>query len=295
MIDQNQRLNVVYACDNTFVPLLAASIKSLEINSPGVIKDIHIVNDNISAKNIQKLKNSFNSQEINLIIHETKDVTGPTNNVPRFYGQALPSTTFYRLYVQNIVPKGTERVVYLDADMIVLEHLTKLWEIDLKGNILAAVQDPGIKTLGCSWGGGIKNYADFGYQSEDKYLNSGMLVIDLPAWIKNEVMEKALEVSVNHRKHLVYADQYCINAVIANRWLPLDSKWNHFVNNDEPGAFLIHYTGLKPIYTNYPYSKKYQDIFFQYLNKTAWKDMKLITITAQKIRLAKHFLRKLIS
>lgn len=295
MIDPNLRFTIVYACDNNFVPLLAASIKSLEANSPGVVKDVYVMNDKISAKNVEKLKSSFNSPELNLIIRDAEDITGPSNTVPRFYTKALPSTSFFRLYIEKIVPKGTKRVLYLDSDMIVLEHISRLWEIDLEGNIIAAVQDPGILTLGCAWGGGVKNYADFGYKSEDKYLNSGMLLIDLDKWVKEEVMRKTLEVSQNYRDSIVYADQYCINAVLANRWLALDSKWNHFVNNNEPGAYLLHYTGLKPIYSDYPYSKEYQDIFYKYLNQTAWNGMPLRSKADRMFGMVKQFLRKVIS
>lgn len=292
MISTDKRLSVVYACDNNFVPLLAASIKSLEINSPGSQKDIYIIDDGISPVSRKKLIDSVNTDEITLKFLLVKDVVGKIT-IPYFNNAALPVTTFFRLFVHTFIPASTERVLYLDSDMIVLGDIAELWDIDFKDNIIAAVQDPGIKTLGCSWGGGVRNWAELGYQSEDKYLNAGLLLINLAKWNEFDVCTKALDAAVKYQKHIVYGDQYCLNAVLANRWLELDPEWNHLVSDDKPGAKLLHYIGNKPIYTNYTYSQKYRDIFFDYLSKTAWKDFKMVGGLTRRIRMIKRFVRKI--
>jgi lipopolysaccharide biosynthesis glycosyltransferase len=293
MTSTDKRLSIVYACDNNFAPLLAASIKSLEINSPGSQKDIYIIDDGISATSRKKLISSVNTDEITLKFLLVKDVVGKIK-IPYFNNAALPVTTFFRLFVHTFIPEGTERVLYLDSDMIVLGNVKELWEVDLGNNIIGAVQDPGIKTLGCEWGGGVRNWKDLGYQSEDKYLNAGLLLIDLKKWNEFDVCTKALDAAVKYQKHIVYGDQYCLNAVLANRWLPLDPEWNHLVDNDKPGAKLLHYIGNKPIYTNYTYGKKYRDIFFSYLDQTEWKNFKLVGAFTRQMRMVKRFIRKII-
>jgi lipopolysaccharide biosynthesis glycosyltransferase len=292
MISTDRRLSVVYACDNNFVPLLAASIKSLEINSAGSTIDIYIIDDGINAVNRQRLIESVVSKDINLKFYLVKDVVGKIT-IPYFNNAALPVTTFFRLFVHTFIPADTDRVLYLDSDMIVLGNIAELWEVDLGDNIIGAVQDPGIKTLGCSWGGGVRNYAELGYQSEDKYLNAGLLLINMKKWNEFDVCTKALDAAVKYQKHIVYGDQYCLNVVLANRWLPLDPEWNHLVDNELPGAKLLHYIGNKPIYTNYSYSQKYKDIFFEYLNQTAWKNFKLVGALTRRIRMIKRFVRKI--
>jgi lipopolysaccharide biosynthesis glycosyltransferase len=291
MISTDRRLSIVYACDNNFVPLLAASIKSLEINSAGSQKDIYIIDDGISDLSRQKLIQSISSNEITLKFLLVKDVVGKIS-IPYFNNAALPVTTFFRLFVHTFIPAGTERVLYLDSDMIVLGNIAELWDVDFGDNVIAAVQDPGIKTLGCSWGGGVRNWAELGYQSEDKYLNAGLLLINLAKWNKFDVCNKALDAAVKYQKYIVYGDQYCLNAVLANRWLELNSEWNHLVDNDKPGAKLLHYIGNKPIYTNYSYCQKYREIFFDYLNKTAWKDFKLVGGFTRRVRMVRRFIRK---
>jgi len=292
MISTDSRLSIVYACDNNFVPLLAASIKSLEINSAGSQKDIYIIDDGISPANRQKLIRSIGTDEITLKFLLVKDVVGKIT-IPYFNNAALPVTTFFRLFVHTFIPEETERVLYLDSDMVILGNIKELWDVDFGDNIIAAVQDPGIKTLGCSWGGGVRNWEELGYQSEDKYLNAGLLLINLKKWNEFDVCTKALDVAVKYQKHIVYGDQYCLNAVLANRWLELNPEWNHLVDNDKPGAKLLHYIGNKPIYTNYTYNSAYSDIFFEYLNKTEWKNFKLVGAFTRRVRMVKRFIRKI--
>ncbi|WP_345952380.1 glycosyltransferase family 8 protein [Mucilaginibacter sp. PAMB04168] len=292
MTSTDRRLSVVYACDNNFVPLLAASIKSLEINSAGVQKDIYVIDDGISAANRQRLINSISSKEIAIKFLLVKDVVGKIT-IPYFNNAALPVTTFFRLFVHTFIPEGTERVLYLDSDMIVLGNIAELWGVEFGDSIIAAVQDPGIKTLGCSWGGGVRNWKELGYQADDKYLNAGLLLINLQKWNEFDVCTKALDAAVKYQKHIVYGDQYCLNAVLANRWVELDPEWNHLVDNDKPGAKLLHYIGNKPIYTNYTYSEKYRQIFFDYLNKTDWKEFKLVGAFTRRVRMVKRFVRKI--
>ncbi|MCJ8210412.1 glycosyltransferase family 8 protein [Mucilaginibacter sp. RS28] len=292
MTGTDKRLSVVYACDNNFAPLLAASIKSLEINSAGSLIDVYIIDDGISSSGIQKLKQSVTSSDVALKFYPVKEVVGKIK-LPYFNNARLPVTTFFRLFVHTFIPEGTERVLYLDSDMIVLGNIRELWDIDLGDHIVAAVQDPGIKTLGCSWGGGVRNWEELGYHSEDLYLNAGLLLINYKKWVEFDVCNKALDAAVKYQKYIVYGDQYCLNVVLANRWLPLDPEWNHLVDNDQPGAKLLHYIGNKPIYTNYSYSEKYRDIFFDYLKKTAYRDFKMVSGFTRQVRMVKRFFRKI--
>lgn len=293
MKSDKPQFDIVYACDNNFVPLLAASIKSVEINSPGSVKNIYVIDDGIKPSNLEKLKRSFTSPDINLSFHLVKDVMGKNVNIPYFNNPRLPVTTFFRLFISSFMPEDTEKVLYLDSDMIVLGNIKELWDVDLTNHIIGAVQDPNIQTLGCSWGGGVVNYADLGYQADDKYFNAGLLLINFKKWKEFNVTEKALEAAVKYQRYIKWGDQYCLNVVLANRWLELDPEWNHLVDNEKPGAKLIHYIGNKPIYDNYPYSIKYRDIFFNYLNKTLFKDFKPVTKMQRQIQMVKRFIRKI--
>lgn len=284
---------IVYACDNNFAPLLAASIKSIEVNSTGSQKDIYIIDDKISKINIKKIKQSITSKEINLKFIPAKTIISKKYHIPYFNNTSLPVTTFFRLFIENFLPDNVTKVLYLDSDMIVLEDIKKLFETNIDNYILAAVQDPGILTFGCHWGGGIRNYQELGYSADTKYFNAGLLLINLPMWIEHNTCRTALEYAVKYNKHIVYGDQYCLNAVLGDKWLELDSSWNHLADTFNPNPNLIHYIGHKPIYTNYANRAEYKDIFFEYLNQTVWQNFKLIGRSGRMIAMAKRFIGKI--
>jgi lipopolysaccharide biosynthesis glycosyltransferase len=289
------KLTIVYACDNNFAPLLAASIKSLELNSSGSHKDIFIIDDKISSVNIEKIKQSVASNEVALHFVPAKTIIPKEYSIPYFNNSALPITTFFRLFIENFIPKSTKKVLYLDSDMIVLENVKKLFDTNIDNYILAAVQDPGIKTFGCEWGGGVRNHEELGYPADTKYFNAGLLLINLPKWIESGACRTALEYAVKYNKHIVYGDQYCLNAALGNKWLELDSSWNHLADTFIPNPNLIHYIGHKPIYTNYANQDAYRKIFFDYLNQTAWQNIKLVGRRRRGVAMIKRFIGKLIN
>jgi len=82
-----------------------------------------------------------------------------------------------------------------------------------------------------------------------------------------------------------------LNVVFANQWLQLDTKWSWSAAEWNPDASLIHFIWRKPIYKTYMFDKRYQEMFFNYLELTKWKGF--VPITEFK-RLVKKFMNKLL-
>lgn len=90
------------------------------------------------------------------------------------------------------------------------------------------------------------------------------------------ILQKKLLIVFQKYKYANFPDQYGLNVVFANQWLELDSGWNSYsiVEKDDPN--IIHYIGIKPIFTSYNYVRKYKDEFYHYLNLTPWVGFKPI-------------------
>src|SRR5690348_10631607 len=56
---------------------------------------------------------------------------------------ALSVAAYARLLIPDLFPSPIERVLYLDADCIVVGDITALWRFDLGKAAIAAVNDPG--------------------------------------------------------------------------------------------------------------------------------------------------------
>lgn len=283
---------IVCVCDNHYSILLAALIKSIESNHHTAEKlDFFIVEDGITTKNKNRITNSLSSDKT--VIHWLPMAQClPDNAKLPIDKSSLPLNVYVRLFIPFFIPETTKRVIYLDVDMIMLEDVSKLWNADLSNHIVAAVQDQFIQIVS-RWGG-ITNYQQFGIPADNKYFNSGLMVIDIEKWKQADITDKVLKCIIDNKKDVLsFYDQYGLNAVLAFEWMPLDPLWNRFAYSEEKSPFLIHFTGRKPIYKSYEFSEDYRKVFYHYLSMTGWKNFKPIGETSRYIKKLNNFLGKI--
>src|SRR5690606_26169636 len=96
----------------------------------------------------------------------------------------------------------------------------------------------------------------------------------------------------DHKKHVRLADQYGLNVVLANRWMPLDPRWNWFAFAKHEHPFIVHFLDIKPIFKSYNSQPEYKDEFYRYLSMTPWKDFKPISGNMRNLRKAVNKLKK---
>jgi lipopolysaccharide biosynthesis glycosyltransferase len=127
--------------------------------------------------------------------------------------------TYARLLIPYIFQKTVSRILYLDADILVLGDLRPLWSTDLHGAILGAVPD--------RWAERIK-LREPGLESVPlvrEYFNAGVLLVDLNRWRDEQVSEKALKYLARHPQS-PFSDQDALNAVCDGYWARLNPRWN---------------------------------------------------------------------
>jgi lipopolysaccharide biosynthesis glycosyltransferase len=269
---KNDSITIVTATDNHYIIMLAALVKSIEINhlSEEII-DLYVVGDRLIQKNIKKINESVQSAKLNIHWLKMNEILSGDLKIP-IDKSSYPLNIYMRLFIPNFLPKTVKKVIYLDVDMVVLEDISKLWHIDLKEKIIAAVQDQ-IKVVSNAWGG-IKNYSDFGMKAEGEYFNSGLMIMDREKWEAYEVTQKVFACVEANKEYANYPDQYGLNVVLHQHWLALDPLWNWFANLKHEKPFLIHFYQRKPFYKSYENDPSYQSLFYHYLNQTAFKGAK---------------------
>ena len=102
-------------------------------------------------------------------------------------GQFISKMIFARLLIPRLFPETVGRILYLDADLLVLDDLEPLWEVDLEGAAVGAVADALDVPL---------NHGGPGREEMPRvrsYFNSGVLLIDLPRWREKKISERAIE------------------------------------------------------------------------------------------------------
>jgi len=131
-----------------------------------------------------------------------------------------PRVAWYRAVLADALPHE-DRLLYLDADMLVLHDLEGLWETQLgDGHLLGAVCHP-------SYGTARIECLRLGLPPHAPLLNSGVMLMDL-ARMRAESFASGIRDFVvgAGRPELRYADQDAMNVVFAGRWTAVDPAWN---------------------------------------------------------------------
>jgi len=293
MAERTKTITVVAVTDNHYMVLLAALLKSIEANIAADTKmDLWIVEDGVTKVNKGKLEKSRDAAVTSLHWKSVREVIPAGTKLP-LDQSSWPLNIYMRLFIPYFIPEGVEKVLYLDVDMIVLKDLGALMQTDLKNNTIAAVLDPNVRTFDNSWGG-VLNYQSLGFPGDTAYFNTGLLLIDLPKWRANNTTEKILDCIHQNRKFANFPDQYGLNIVLANKWLHLDTRWNHFATIDADAPFIIHFVQRKPIYKTYSNNVAYKDLFYHYLKLTEWRNVKPIGESKRYFKKVRNILNKVL-
>jgi len=236
-------VHVATAIDDRFVTPLQVMLASLTARlAPGVRSVLHLVHRSLSATSREKIAALVETRFV-----EVEGAPAALDASP----PGLPQEAGYLLLFPELLP-GLDRVLFLDADLLITDDVTPLWSTDLEDRSHAAVVDPAVTR--CSGPRGVSDWHERGIGRDHPYFNAGVLLMDLAAWRRRSVGERALAY-LAERGHLTQlGHQGALNAVTWNDWLRLDRRWNVFgslVRRDGARAAVqpavVHFSGrMKP-------------------------------------------------
>lgn len=286
----NNKISVVLACDNHYVVLMAALLKSIEMNHiSDEIVDIYIVDDHISKVSKSKLNSSLNLDKLNLIWLKMDEIIPEGVTLP-LVNNSYPLNTYVRILIPYFIPKEVKKIIFLDVDMIMLDDISNLWKMDIGDKVIGAVNDTiGDKSKTIAMG--VDNYEELGLDPTQKYFNAGLQVINTEKWLEQDITKKTFDAINNNKKYAGLGDQYGLNIALVGNWHEFDRMWNCFSVCTDPKPSLIHYFHRKPIYKTYAYN--YKEEFFYYLNQTAWKNFKPIGETTRYMKKINNMIEKI--
>lgn len=283
------KINLLLVCDNHYISLLASLLKSIEThhNTEELIV-AYIVSDKISQKNKEALCSSLNLDIISIVWIDIKNAIPNKATLP-LTKNSYPLNIITRIYLSHYIPITVNRILYLDVDMIMCKDVSELYFTDLEGHTIGAVMDSITKKVRF----GIQNYKSLQMDPEEKYFNSGLLLIDLEKWRAQNITDKTMRIINDAREYARLTDQYGLNVSLYKNWKELDPLWNTFCTSDHTDPYLIHYFGRKPIYKTY--NNNYLNVFVNHLNQTHWKGLKPINETNRYIKKIRNVLQKVSS
>lgn len=208
---------ILLACDGGYAAQLATCLRSLaESNTDRWPLDIHVLVEKFPVRLRRRVVNSLpsGSASVRWIDADGRRFAG-LSTMPH-----VSRMTFARLLIPDVMPADTARVLYLDADILVLKGLLPLCASDLGDCPVGAVVDPVDARIKA-------NPATLPAVPRVKsYFNAGILLIDLQRWREKRISEKALEY-LKLFPFTPYSDQDALNVACDGHWKALDAHWNH--------------------------------------------------------------------
>ena len=270
---QRLRVNTLLCTNALFQQHAAVCLTSLLANNPELFFDIVIVPQATETLDEEKLRRSL-TQFPNHSLTFRKFAIPADIVLPLIAHYTID--TYTRLWVNEFFPANTDRVLYLDADIVVVGSIAPLWTTDLGGALMGAVDIPG-STQGVTL---------LGMRAEDGYFNAGVLIIDLAQWRATRAEEIVIDYIRENPDRVLY-DQDALNACFYGCTKRLDYKWNvirpfyreplvlplgrHEIEEIRREARIIHFNGgSKPwsYFCDHPRRAEYQ----RYLRMTEWRD-----------------------
>jgi lipopolysaccharide biosynthesis glycosyltransferase len=214
---------VLAGADEAFALGLAALGRSVIRHRPaGRALEFYAVDAGLSPDTRARLARSWHGDDVTIhwVPLDREAITKAGIEVSR-----SPATVI-SLMIERLLPSHVRRVLYLDADMLVLKDLGPLWNTEMGGMPLAAVQDSMIHFIQSdSFAPASINPA-----ARSPYFNAGMLLIDLEMWRREALFERARELRRQWAHRMWGIDQQPLNWALEQRWTRLPLAWNRMTH-----------------------------------------------------------------
>lgn len=142
-----------------------------------------------------------------------------------------------RLFLADLLP-DVERLIYIDADVMVRTDLGALWAEPTNSAAIAAVREVKHPTFATGLPHAVSALS---IPPETPYFNTGVLLMDLGAWRRGDLTRRAVDYIRDYGDTIRFADQDPINAIAAGHVHELEPRWNVQVSADNTRSTLGRY------------------------------------------------------
>lgn len=264
-----------------YIPHMGVVILSAAKSNPGLPVTYHVFVNQLTEKEKARLAEAADMTGSEIRVHLIEDRCFETmllsDGVAAF---------FYRFLVPPAMDGITDRVLYLDGDMMVHGSLRYLAELDFQGMAAAVVTDR-------------KEKLQMDRVRTAHYFNAGMMLINVEKWREegffDDIVRRAQENVKKVGNRLSHHDQDIHNQMLDGHTLYIDRKYNYLYNLDRQSLFkkqpvnadwqeqvIIHFAGhAKPWHSwvqDWPVVQAYAEIQRQ----SPWRDEPLVPPKGRK-------------
>tara|TARA_B110000881_G_C18595145_1_gene530721 strand:- start:908 stop:1852 length:945 start_codon:yes stop_codon:yes gene_type:complete len=241
-------LNFLYCVDQNYNKQLETSIFSLLEGVKEKIKIYVIHKDPNSLKVSKKVLNHNNLNKLIIV-----KFMQPGIKFPNLENTHVSEATYYRLFLQDYIPKDEGFILYMDADIVCINNPTsvikrEIEKLSISKNIIS-VKSEKI----------FEEYLNETLQrlklTQNNYFNAGVMLINLSKWFDENLSIKLIEHMESIENDIKYWDQDVLNSYFDGKFTELSEYLNfklllnyenlHTDLVQKKGSVIkfIHYTG----------------------------------------------------
>ena len=213
----NNQIHICYCVNRKMLEPLCVSAHSAAAAVAGQDLTIWVFHPDFSSKDIDMLQGVIDS--LPAVTLKTQPMNVETfGGIQGLHGEVMP---FAKLLLPRLMEGEADRIVFLDADTVVIEGLDDLYYQDLEGYMLGAVSyEPLGRTLEAGF------FRSRGLDLEKDSFNSGVMLIDVKKWADAAKSEQLIELVKSVDPNEAKGDQPFLNLAFYDNFLPLRIRYN---------------------------------------------------------------------
>lgn len=227
---EQNNVAIALAANDFFAPYIATVIQSIMDHATAENNyDIIVMSQDMSAANKKLIDDSWRDIS-NVSIRYINPL--PYMDVKNLFVRGHFSyETYYRLALYEMLP-DYDKILYLDADLVVMDDVAKLYAEDMTGFLIGAALDADTAGLYNGYEPGKKNYMDNILKIKEpyKYFQAGVVILNLEEFRKTFKLPEILQFSGSYEWELL--DQDILNYLCQGRVKYVDMAWNVMVDFD---------------------------------------------------------------
>ncbi len=208
-----QAVNLVYMTDAKYLPYMMVSLNSAIKNKSAESKyHIHVIGKDLDEEDISSLK-TMETQNVSIDVYRSREYDLDYKHLGRFESFKV---SLQKIFIADYLPY-LNKVLYLDADTLVQEDLSEVYDINISDKYAAAVRDGLMYQF-------PEHIKEINLTDRDFYFNSGVMLLNLDKIRRDDIIQRAVIYFNTHNE--VFGDQDVLNMVFGKEVESLSYKYN---------------------------------------------------------------------
>lgn len=233
----NNKINILYTCDNAYLPLTSISMASVIANNPESLITFYVATEDKNSDNFKKLQDFYkDNKKIEIVYHDAKkyDDLLTKKGLDRWGSNSY--YVYWKLFAYDELK--VDRIWYLDSDVICLRQIDN---------------PPLEKAVGACLDSAHACFNKYAHIPENYYFfNTGSLYVDVKKWKKENCTKKIYSYIENMKYMPLMCDQDILALALQEDIEVLPPEYDYLVGYDYYGvqnSFKMYSLNKKPFYS----------------------------------------------